>query len=152
MDGSRLNPRKTDLHRWQESFAERLRELGIGAEASRQATRGEGRRSRELWRLKAKEDGRLSNDAPASKAGDAYARSRSNALVDWANIFDALRKSDRPEDQDLAARIADFVKGSTYGREIQRNRQREVVLRDRQRSMPQPASIQRARTDRDIER
>jgi len=152
MDGSRLNPRKTDLHRWRETFAERLRELGIEAEASRQATRGEGRRSQDLWRLKAKEDGRLSNEAPASKAGDAYAKSRSNALVAWANIFVALRKSDRPEDQDLAARIAGFVKDSTYGRQVQRNRQRDVVLRDRQRPMPQPAPIQRVRTDRDIER
>lgn len=152
VDGSRLNPRKTDLHRWRESFAERLRELGIEAEASRQATRGEGRRSQDLWRLKAKEEGRLSNEAPASKAGDAYAKSRSNALVAWANIFDALRKSDRPEDQDLAARIAGFVKDSTYGRQVQRNRQRDVVLRDRQRPMPQPAPIQRAGTDRDIER
>lgn len=152
VDGSRLNPRKTDLHRWRESFAERLRELGIEAEASRQATRGEGRRSQDLWRLKAKEDGRLSNEAPASKVGDAYAKSRSNALVAWANIFDALRKSDRPEDQDLAARIAGFVKDSTYGRQVQRNRQRDVVLRDRQRPMPQPAPIQRARTDRDIKR
>ncbi len=152
VDGSRLNPRKTDLHRWRESFAERLRELGIEAEASRQATRGEGRRSQDLWRLKAKEDGRPANVAPAPKAGDAYAKSRSNALVAWANIFDALRKSDRPEDQDLAARIAGFVKDSTYGREVQRNRQRDVVLRDRQRPMPQPAAIQRARPDRDIER
>ncbi len=152
VDGSRLNPRKTELHRWRESFAERLRELGMEAEASRQATRGEGRRSQDLWRLKAKEDGRPANVAPAPKAGDAYAKSRSNALVAWANIFDALRKSDRPEDQDLAARIAGFVKDSTYGREVQRNRQRDVVLRDRQRPMPQPAAIQRARPDRDIER
>ena len=151
-DGSRLNPRKTDLHRWRETFAERLRELGIEAEASRQATRGEGRRSKELWRLKALEEGRLSTQAPTSKTGDAYAKSRSSALVAWANIFDALRKSDRPEDQDLAARIAGFVKESTYGRQAQRNRQPDVVPSDRQRSTPQPVPMQRARPDRDIER
>ena len=28
--GKRLNPRKTDLHRWRETFAEKLRERGIG--------------------------------------------------------------------------------------------------------------------------
>src|SRR5580765_4182441 len=38
--GRRLNPKKADLHRWRETFAERLRGWGIDAEASRQATRG----------------------------------------------------------------------------------------------------------------
>lgn len=152
MDGSRLNPRKTDLHRWRETFAERLRELGIEAEASRQATRGEGRRAQELWRLKAKEDGRLSNVAQAPKAGDAYAKNRSNALVAWANIFDALRKSDRTEDHALAAGIARFLQDSIYGRQVERNRRRAVVPSNRQRSAPQPVPMQRARPDRDIDR
>jgi hypothetical protein len=38
--GKRLNPRKADLHRWRETFADKLRDHGIEAEASRQATRG----------------------------------------------------------------------------------------------------------------
>jgi hypothetical protein len=42
--GKRLNPRKTDLHRWRETFAEKLRGWGIEAEATRQATRGENRK------------------------------------------------------------------------------------------------------------
>lgn len=152
MDGKRLNPRKTDLHRWRETFAERLRELGIEAEASRQATRGEGRRSQELWRLKAKEDGRLSNQVPAPKGGDAYAKSRSNALVAWANIFDALRKSDRQEDRALASGIARFLQDLTYARQLARNPQRDVVPRDRNRPMPQPEPMQRAQSDRGMER
>ena len=36
----RLNPRKADLQRWRETFAEKLRGCGIDAEASRQASRG----------------------------------------------------------------------------------------------------------------
>jgi hypothetical protein len=39
-DGQRLNPRKEDLRRWRETFAERLRGWGIEAEASSQVTRG----------------------------------------------------------------------------------------------------------------
>ncbi len=35
--GKRLNPRKTDLHRWRETFAEKLRGWGVEAEATRQA-------------------------------------------------------------------------------------------------------------------
>jgi type IV secretory pathway VirD2 relaxase len=38
--GKRLNPRKADLHRWRETFAEKLRGHGVEAEATRQATRG----------------------------------------------------------------------------------------------------------------
>lgn len=34
LDGVRLNPRKTDLHRWREGFAEALREHGIEATTS----------------------------------------------------------------------------------------------------------------------
>jgi hypothetical protein len=35
--GRRLNPRKADLHRWREAFAEKLRGCGVEAEATRQA-------------------------------------------------------------------------------------------------------------------
>ena len=38
--GKRLNPRKADLHRWRETFAEKLRGHGIEAEATRQAHAG----------------------------------------------------------------------------------------------------------------
>ena len=51
--GKRLNPRKADLHRWRETFAEKLRGWGIEAEATRQATRGENRNFDPLWRVKA---------------------------------------------------------------------------------------------------
>ena len=55
----RLNPRKVDLHRWRETFAEKLRGWGVEAEATRQATRGRSRNYEPLWRKKAREDGRL---------------------------------------------------------------------------------------------
>jgi type IV secretory pathway VirD2 relaxase len=34
LDGVRLNPRKDDLRRWRERFAERLREHGVACEAT----------------------------------------------------------------------------------------------------------------------
>lgn len=40
MSGERLNPRMTDLHCWRETFPERLRGQGRGAEATRQAMVG----------------------------------------------------------------------------------------------------------------
>jgi hypothetical protein len=51
--GHRLNPRKVDLHRWRETFAERLCEWGVDAEATRQATRGEYRNRDALLRIEA---------------------------------------------------------------------------------------------------
>jgi hypothetical protein len=39
-DGKRLNPRKADLQRWRERFAEYLTELGVAATATRRADRG----------------------------------------------------------------------------------------------------------------
>src|SRR6202035_5361809 len=39
-DGSRRNPRKADLQRWRERFAEYLRELGVAATATRREDRG----------------------------------------------------------------------------------------------------------------
>jgi hypothetical protein len=39
-DGSRLNPRKADLERWRERFAEYLTELGVAATATRRDDRG----------------------------------------------------------------------------------------------------------------
>jgi diadenosine tetraphosphate (Ap4A) HIT family hydrolase len=39
-DGTRLNPRKADLQRWRERFAEYLNELGVAATATRREDRG----------------------------------------------------------------------------------------------------------------
>ena len=57
-DGRRLNPRKAVLRRWRESFAERLRERGVEAEASPQIARGGHRRTERLWQRKARDRGR----------------------------------------------------------------------------------------------
>ena len=108
--GQRLNPRKADLHRWRETFAERLREWGVAAEATRQASRGEYRNRDELWRIKAREQGRLRKDRPQRKSGEAPRLSRQEALDAWRQIFNALADSPSKEDQALAKRIADFVK------------------------------------------
>lgn len=41
VDGDRLNPRKADLHRWRETFAEKLRGLGINVDATRRDAAGD---------------------------------------------------------------------------------------------------------------
>ncbi len=116
MGGKRLNPRKADLHRWRETFAEPLRGYGVEAEATRQATRVEGRRYENLWQRKAREEGRLSNAAETMKSGDAYQRSRIGALEAWAHIVGALRASDLAGDRELAQRISGFIAESAFAK------------------------------------
>ena len=80
MHGKRLNPRKADLQRWREVFAEKLREWGVDAEATRQASRGVTRNYEPLWRLKAREDGRLLTTRPDRKSSPRALASRSQAV------------------------------------------------------------------------
>lgn len=111
VDGKRLNPRKADLHRWRETFAEKLRGWGLEAEATRQATRGESRNYEPLWRLKARQEGRLRGGQAAAKTGKPAQRSRAEAMVSWAHILKALANSHHERDRKLAQQVDAFVRG-----------------------------------------
>lgn len=125
----RLNPRKADLHRWRETFAERLREWGIDAEASRQAVRGVARNHPDLWRKKAAEEGREQHPRPERKVGAAAFASRKSAGQAWAAIAEALRESSNPKDRQLALSIERFVTGRSLDRQ---------VLKEQTRLAPEP--------------
>jgi hypothetical protein len=118
--GKRLNPRKADLHRWRETFAEKLRGHGVEAEATRQATRGRSRNFDPLWRLKAREDGRLRTSRAGAKSGAQAARAE--AVEAWMHVGRALALSGDPADRDLARSIATFIKEmpATQAPEVQR--------------------------------
>ncbi len=142
--GQRLNPRKADLHRWRETFAERLREWGIDAEATRQATRGEYRNRDELWRIKAREQGRLQiRRSTATKAGTATRLSRQDVVAGWKCIALALAQSGSQDDRVLAREIVDFLKDTPLLRTM------ASPARDASRSGQQP---ERARTGPEIDR
>jgi hypothetical protein len=106
--GRRLNPRKTDLHRWRETFAAKLRERGIEAEATRQATRGKVRRYPALWQVKAGEDGRLQRQQTATPGGGQQAV-RGAAQGAWRAIAYALGESGSEADRQLARSIQAFA-------------------------------------------
>jgi hypothetical protein len=108
--GKRLNPRKADLHRWRETFAEKLHDQGIEAEATRQATRGRDKNYETLWRLKARQDGRLRTTRPGSKATAAAQAARAQAVEAWMHVGRALATSGDMEDRKLAGAIAAFIK------------------------------------------
>lgn len=129
--GRRLNPRKTDLHRWRETFAAKLRERGIEAEATRQATRGAARRYPELWQVKARGDGRLLKRPVAGKLSVAGQASREAAQKSWRELAKALAATGSEVDQRLARSIEAFAAAMT--------RQPGATLapsRDPQRSTP----------------
>jgi hypothetical protein len=122
-DGRRLNPRKTDLHRWRETFAEKLRGWGIDAEATRQPTRGVARHYESIWRLKANADGRLRTPRSAEREGNAVQRSRSESLEAWRQVAAALGRSGDSKDQALGAAVARYfgARGRELGKEVGRS-------------------------------
>jgi Relaxase/Mobilisation nuclease domain len=111
--GKRLNPRKADLHRWRETFAEKLRERGVEAEATRQATRGRSRNYDPLWRIKAREDGRLRSSRPTAKSSAQARTTRAEAVEAWMQVGRALATSAEKADRDLARSISTFVREMT---------------------------------------
>jgi hypothetical protein len=106
--GKRLNPRKTDLHRWRETFAEKLRGHGIDAEATRQATRGVALNHPNLWHLKAAEEGRLRKPQSNQRSGSAVVSKLAEAQQAWQAIATALAASTNASDRNMADSIKRF--------------------------------------------
>jgi len=115
--GNRLNPRKTDLHRWRETFAEKLRERGVEAEATRQAARGATRNHSDLWRVKAAEQGRLLKPGSSHRRGAVVSASRAEAGRAWQMIAAALAQSGDAGDRKLAEAIDRFSRDTVASSE-----------------------------------
>ena len=144
-DGQRLNPRKADLRRWRESFAERLRDRGVQAEASPQITRGGHRRTERLWQRKARDKDRgeahdRRRDTAHGKNEEAapkLTRSRRDAARAWCEIAKALASSVDPDDRRLAASIVQYARSLPGVRFIpaERQAQRELPTMERGRAV-----------------
>jgi hypothetical protein len=139
--GKRLNPRKADLHRWREIFAEKLQGWGVQAEATRQATRGRSQNYEPLWRIKAREDGRLrSTSRPGSKTSPKARVTRAQAAEAWRQVAQALAMSADQADRDLARAITGFIQDQPANTRDMAPRA-EAVLR--QRPAPADAGLRR---------
>lgn len=124
-DMTRLNPRKADLQAWRESFAEKLRENGIEANATPRAVRGRAQRSekqavRHIEKRGAKawtKDARakaVEADIAAGRSGvtdyDARIQKRRSEVVDrYAHIAQVLAKSPEQDDRRLAVAVTQQV-------------------------------------------
>ena len=104
-DGKRLNPRKEDLRRWRETFAEKLRGWGIEAEATSQVTRGTRHRDERVWERKtARPRVKRQERPPALPTGI-----RKQALQAWAEILRALAASPDTSDRQLAQSVSGYL-------------------------------------------
>jgi hypothetical protein len=125
--GKRLNPRKADLHHWRETFAEKLRDRGVEAEATRLATRGSNRNYDPLWRIKAREDGRLRTIRPSAKSSDRRPSTRLQAIEAWSEVGRALATSSDRADRELARQVTEFIQQMVpIGPSGKPNRQQKV--------------------------
>ena len=143
--GRRLHPGKAELQRWRETFAERLRGLGIDAETSRQATRGELRNYEPLWRLRAAaKDRRVTTPLRPTKSGARAERSRQEAVAAWAQVIRALASSEQAEDRALAVQADRYVRATpfalNYARRLEQRRHQE---RKAERDRPKERSVDR---------
>lgn len=117
VDGDRLRHGRADLRRWRETFAERLRAHGLDAEATHPAVRGQTRGGEVLWRLKAREVGRLRQDTQPPPSA-ASLRRCTEAFQCWAHLWRALRESDRSEDRQLAGQVGEFLVRTPFMNEV----------------------------------
>ncbi|MCE9659939.1 MAG: relaxase/mobilization nuclease domain-containing protein [Burkholderiales bacterium] len=150
--GDRLNPRKADLQRWRETFAERLRGWGIDAEASRQATRGERHNYEPTWRLKARQEGRLRTRSTREKSSPRATRTRETAIAVWVKLAQALGESPEAKDRQLAGAIARYVHQMPAAIEHLRKRESEKQRDLPGMPLPSRTGPERARTAPEIER
>lgn len=131
LDGVRLNPRKADLQHWRETFAEKLREQGIEANATPRQLRGVVKKAdKQAVRHINKEHGKGRRKEPArvtesqrkaveleaktgrkhiNPAQDNISARRKQVQHDFGTVARALVAGGR-EDQQLALEIVQFIK------------------------------------------
>ncbi|WP_336728577.1 relaxase/mobilization nuclease domain-containing protein [Achromobacter ruhlandii] len=106
LDGSRLNPRKADLQRWRERFAEALREQGIEANATPRRARSNTRTTVKQATRHAAKRGKSTKAAEREQRGlSRVSRAIRNG---YGHIAKALATGDT-EDKSLALEIVRFL-------------------------------------------
>lgn len=132
LDGTRLNPRKADLQRWREGFAEALREHGVEAAATKREQRTLHTKSRKETKFKNTEKqlvkkGRAPTKvkrSPSDPQRVAKAkRTEAKVLKSYREITRALAASEDVEDRRLAVALVHRLNE-------QRVRQSQPVERD----------------------
>ena len=114
----RLNPRKADLQRWREGFAEQLRHIGIDANATPRRTRGAtGKSISQSGHHVRKKQPILFQviEQPVS-----WPKIHKGAMDAWQRLARSMKQSASAQDRNVAAEIERFV--SDRGPEIPKKR------------------------------
>lgn len=123
----KLDPRKSDLSRWRQGFAESLRKRGIQANATPRLTRGvikQPIRQSDLHRLLRLNQQAQGMTVPLGTAKSAFS-ARGGA---WKQIARALVDSTIPGDKKLAGHVIEFLKTLPIREEV-KNHERDERLR-----------------------
>ena len=122
LDGIRLNPRKADLQRWREGFAEALREHGIEATTTSRIHRT----TQERWMVR--------HLPEPSKKGETQERLKrttrrqgrvQEVMRNYEQVMRTLARSDRGEDRQLAADLVRYLSERTQDVAKSRSPERE---------------------------
>jgi hypothetical protein len=102
----RLNPRKNDLQRWREGFAQSLRKYGIAANATPRKTRGVTQQPLHQYQLhqSARQQHQISR-----KSAKTNVEAHTKEIHAWANIANVLAKSEDLSDRALAKEVVAFM-------------------------------------------
>lgn len=131
MDGTRFDPRREDLFRFREAFAEALRSRGVECEATPRWTRGQGRAGTSMALAQMREKirrgvSRQPTEADLRQAREALAiatgKAQAPAFIEqgkrrWADVRERyegaasrLDDSGDPRDKELARELRSFLK------------------------------------------
>ena len=119
LDGIRLNPRKADLQRWREGFAEALLEHGIEATTTSRIHR----MTHERWTVRhlAEPSKKWETLERLKRTTRRHGRTQ-EVMRNYEQVMRALARSDRGEDRQLAADLVGYLGGRGRTRETDRDR------------------------------
>ena len=101
----RLDPRKADLRRWREDFAQELRALGVPAQANSWLARGSVQRVEPLWLKRAREAGTLRQEPMLKDRVTSREQTMHRVITAWAYLHAALVESPDAVGRALAAEL-----------------------------------------------
>lgn len=122
--GERLQTWK-QRHHWRECFAEKLRDLGVDAEATPQAARGELQAPQPLWSAREQKEAGAAT-RPQAKSGERCFYNRADAVQAWSHIMTSLAASPDEQHRQLASHIADFLQQTPFVADVLLGHERPV--------------------------
>ena len=122
LDGIRLNPRKADLQRWREGFAEALREHGIEATTTSRIHRT----THERWTVRHLTEPSRKGERLERLKRTTHRHGRAQDVMrNYEQVMRTLARSDRGEDRQLAVDLVRYLGGRGRTQETLREQGRE---------------------------